>query len=553
MALWQEIEIEPRNKKILIAFAGTGLVIMGVGGIFALLMLLVRTPALSVLPASVYYQSLTGHGILMFVFWLSFIQTGFLIAAGTVLIKRKLWSYPLAWIAWAVMVLATILALAGILRGASITYSGAVPLAQQFSAAWLVYLSFLLLTFGMLLIVADFIMTILGAVKRKLSFSSWTQFLKDVPISTFAAISALLIVVPGLIASFKVFIPAFLWSLGIGDLDPNLYRLTWHIAFHIYHYIPALALVGVAYVLVELTAGAQSVYAKQVAKALFLLYPFFVPPTFIYHLLVDPNLSYNTKFIGSTLSLLVGVPTVLHMFVILGMLEVKMRRAGYGLFSWLKHLPWSNPAFGSMIMGMVTLFVGGLLAYTLIQAQLAPMLHNTFMVPAYIHPMAAGGANIMYMGALYYAMPALLGRQLWGMRIARFQPYLMGLSLLIMSAFGAGAGLAGVPRRYALLGDSTGSWGPLMNISLGIGGLLAFLAGIVFVLVMGMTAIAGKKANSLEEAVKGLESPPSPVKTNYNRTPVAMLPSSIFIVLILVFSLIAFNLIWGMPVRMEVR
>ena len=57
------------------------------------------------------------------------------------------------------------------------------------------------------------------------------------------------------------------------------------------------------------------------------------------------------------------------------------------------------------------------------------MFHNTFVIPAYIHPMAAGGANLMYMGALYYGVPVIMGRQLWGM------------------------GLAGVPRRYALLGE----------------------------------------------------------------------------------------------------
>ncbi|MBI4302043.1 MAG: cbb3-type cytochrome c oxidase subunit I [Chloroflexi bacterium] len=557
MALWQEIKIEPQDRRLLIAFGGSGLAIMAIGGLFALLMLLVRTPAFSMFSSNLYYQAITGHSLMMFIFWLGFIQTAFLIAAGTVLIQRRLASYKLAWTGWALMVLAALMALIGVLRGASVSYHALLPLSTQFPSTWQIYLSFLLLALGMSFVVVVFITTIIGAVERRGSLTSWAAFLQRIPIATFAAMAGLFIAIPGLIAAFKVFSPALILTLQgkpIDSLVSNLYRMNWHIVFHIYHYIPALALVGVAYILVEATTDAKSVYAKQVAKALFLLYPFFVPPTFIYHLLVDPNLTYTVKFVGSSLSLLVGVPTVLHMFIILGMLEARMRRAGYGFFSWFRHLPWGNPVFGSMIMGMVTLFVGGLLAYVLIQEQLAPTLHNTFVVPAYIHPMAAGGANIMYMGALYYGVPVLLGRRLWGLRMARIQPYLMGAALVIMSAFGAGAGLAGVPRRYASLGpEAPASWSTWMNLSLGVGGILAIIAGVSFILIMGMTIIAGKKVASVEEAIKGIGAPALPTKVAYGRTIVALIPSSVFIVGILVLTLIAFGHLWGLPIRFQVR
>lgn len=552
MALWQEIKIEPQDRRLLTAFGGTGLVIMSIGFIFAVLMILVRAPALSVLPSTVYYQALTGHGIMMFIFWMGFIQTAFLIAAGTILIKRRLWSYRLAWVGFGTMTLAALLAFTGVIQGANITYHTSIPLAKQYPAAWLIYLSFVVLALGMSLVVVDFIMTILGAVERRLSLESWAAFYKKIPVSSFAAIAGLFIAVPGLIAAIKVFGTAFLWTLGMAAIEPGAFRMHWHIVFHIYHYMPALALVGVSYVLVEATADAQSVYAKQVAKALFLLYPLFVPPTFIYHLLMDPNLPYSVKFMGTSLSLLVGVPTVLHTFIILGMLEARMRGAGYGFFGWLKHLPWGNPAFGSMIVGMVTLFLGGLLSYMLIQEQLAPMLHNTFAVPAYIHPMAAGGANITYMGALYYGAPVLLGRRLWGLKIATIQPYLMGGALIIMSIFGTGAGLAGVPRRYALLEvDAPAAWSTWLNLSLGVGGMLAFVAGITFVLIMAMTVLAGKKVATVEDVIKGMEPSPLPWKVVYNRTPVALIPASIFIVGIVLFTLVAFGRFWDMPLQMR--
>lgn len=550
MALWQNIQINPQDKRLLTAFIIAGLVVTGVGGIFALLMLLVRTPVLSVLSANLYYQALTGHGLFMFILWFSFMQTALLIVAGTLLIKQKLWSYPLAWVGFGFMVLAAVLALAGVLWGANITYHGAIPLAEQYSAAWLIYLSYIVLSLGMLIVVVDFLLTILGGVERKLSLNSWAAFFQKIPIASFAAISGLFIAIPGLIAALKTFIPAFLWTLGLSDIDPEIYRMNWHVAFHIYHYIPVLALVGVAYVLVETTAGARSVYAKQVAKALFLLYPFFVPPTFLYHLLADPNIPQNVKFAGTTMSLLVGTPTLLHMFIILGMLEVGMRRAGYGLFNWLKYLPWRNPAFSSMMMGMVTLFVGGLSSYLLLQEQLASMLHSTFAVPAYIHAMAAGGANMMYMGALYYGVPVVLGRQLWGLKLARIQPYLMGGALLWMSIFGMGAGLAGVPRRFASLGENVpASWSTWMNLSLGVGGVLALAAVMIFLLIMTMTALVGQKASSAEQAVKWLTSSPLPLKRTYNHTPVALIPPAAFILGIILLTVLAFNFLWSIPIH----
>lgn len=173
MDLLQSIELEPDDRRLLSAFAAVGLTVMSLGGIFALLMKLVRTPALSILPAETYYQALTGHGILMFIFWLGFVQTAFLIVAGSVLIRRRLWSYRLAWAGLGIMTLAAGLALAGVLRGANITYHAAIPLARQYESAWMIFLSFVLVAAGMLVLVFDFVMTMIGAVDRKGSLDAW--------------------------------------------------------------------------------------------------------------------------------------------------------------------------------------------------------------------------------------------------------------------------------------------------------------------------------------------------------------------------------------------
>ncbi len=559
MALLDQLKVDPRDKKLLLTFFITGISLLTIAGVLALLMVLARTPAITLGSSTLYYRALTGHSIFMFIFWLAFIQTGLLITAGTVLIGRSLWSLKLGWTGFGFMVAGVVSAAAGILMGAETSYTAFVPLAADYNGTPLIYSAFLLLTIGMMLIVINFIMTMVNAVENKRSFSSWAVFLRDIPISSFAAIAGLFIAVPGLILALKLYIPALLWSLGYYAYDPisviyyaNSYRLNWHVIFHIYHYIPALALVGVAYVLVELTADAKSVYSKHIAKALFLLYPFFVPPTFIYHLLVDPNIPEAIKSMGSILSLLVGTPTILHMFIIIGMLEARIRSAGHGILSWVKHLPWGNPAFGSMAMGLVTLGFAGVLAYVLIQEQLAPVLHNTFAVPAYIHPMAAGGANIIFMGAIYYGVTILTGRRLWGMAIARVQPYLMAGALILMSVFGFLGGLAGVPRRTASIiyaGEAPASWAPLMNMSLGVGGILAVVSGALFILVIGMTLLAGKKATTVEDLFHGMTPLVLPVQEVRRTTPAALITIAAFIVVIIVATLFGFLVLNLVPMR----
>ncbi|MCE7938327.1 hypothetical protein DCC79_13900 [bacterium] len=551
MDLLESIEIEADDRRLLGAFAVVGLATMSVGGLFALLMKLVRTPALSILPAETYYQALTGHGILMFIFWMGFVQTAFLVVAGSVLIRRRLWSYRLAWAGLGAMTLAAALALAGVLQGTNITYHAAIPLAAQYPGAWMIFLSFVILAAGMLLIVLDFALTVLGAVERKGDLDAWAALFRSLPVASFAALAGLFIAVPGLFAALRMFGLAWLWSIGRATVDPGMYRMDWHIVFHIYHYVPALTLVGVAYVLVELTADARSVYAKPLAKSLFLLYPVFVPPTFVYHLLADPSLPQQVKLAGTVLSLLVGVPTVLHTFIIVGMLEARMRQAGFDAAAGLRRLPWGNPAFGSLAVGLVTLFVGGLMAYALIQEQLAPMLHNTFLVPAYVHPIAAGGANITYMGALYYGIPMLLRRRLWGLRLARWQPYVMGAALIWMAIFGAAAGLAGVPRRYASVGlDAPAAWATWMNLALGVGAMVAIGAGIVFVGTMLMTAVAGEKVASPQAAVAGMGPLPPPVVRSSGWTLLALVPGTVFVVGVVVLTVLAFQRLWGMPVQL---
>lgn len=549
----EESQVDSGHRRLLSAFFATAIAALGLGGAMAVILVLVRTPAISFQNSRLFYQALTAHGLLTFVYWFIFFQTGLLIVAGTVLLKgRKLWSLRLAWAAFALMLAGLASSLIGVLSGAAVLYTAFPPLAQQFSGTPFIYLGFVLLAIGALLIEFDFIATILAAARdRGGGFEGWRKLVKEMHIATFAATAGMIMAVPGTLVSLKVNVPAFLWSMGWASMTAMDYRMTWALMFHVYHYIPAMVMIGVAYVLAEITTDAQSIYAKNVAKGLFLLYPFFVPPTFLYHLLVDPSIPANVRAIGSSLSLLVGTPSILHMFIILGMIEARMRSAGYSPFGWLRHLPWRNPAFASMAMGMLTMGLAGVFGYQLLQEQFSPLLHGTFAVPAYIHPMAAGGASLIFMGACYYGVTLLTRRQLWGLSLARWQPYLMTLGLVVLLIVGTLAGYRGVPRRTPNItygGAAPVAWTSLMNVAEGVGGTLMLVAGAMFIMIMVATPVLGQQATAVREMIKGMEPPPLRIEEAYRRSPVALLPGVTFLIIGLALTLVTFALMNSSPI-----
>src|SRR3970040_372057 len=247
--------------------------------------------------------------------------------------------------------------------------------------------------------------------------------------------------------------------------------------------------------------------------------------------MADPSITQGVKIIGSALSLLVWIPSLPHMFIVTGMMEARMRVAGHGLFGWIRHLPWMNPAFASLIMGMITFGIAGGLTAVLLQEQTASLLHGTFAVPAYIHPMVVGAASLIYMGIVYYGVSIGMKRDLWGPGMARIQPYLLSVALLVFAWAGTLAGYAGVPRRTADIsfgGAAPASWNTPMNVAMGVGGTLTLIAGVLFFVVIGVTMFAGKKllvSSELGNDLAMLEVTPT---RKFVYTPTALITGVIF-------------------------
>jgi hypothetical protein len=130
----------------------------------------------------------------------------------------------------------------------------------------------------------------------------------------------------------------------------------------------------------------------------------------------------------------------------------------------------------------------------------------------------------------------------------------LAVGLAVMTLGGLFALLMKLVRTPALEMLSTGvyyQWNAWLNLSLGIGAMLATVVGAVFVLVIGMTALAGERVATMEAAVADLMPTGLPEPTGNAWTPVALLPATAFIVGIVLLTVLAFSRLAGMAVQLH--
>ena len=239
-----------------------------------------------------------------------------------------------------------------------------------------------------------------------------------------------------------------------------------------------------------------SIFGDRFSKIIFTLYLVFVPPTSLYHMFLEPDLSPLVRALGSVLSLFISVPTIAVFLVIVASLEAHARaRGARGLFGWLRMLPWREPEMSAIGMAVVNLAFGGTLAFVLIQEKLAGLLSDTFFVPGYFHFLTIGTVSLTLLAALARMVPALTGRPLWAPRMVLALPYLVTAGIAVFGAAGTAAGLMGMPRRVldsAYDGAAPAIWAAASS-AIGLGavvmaiGLLAYVAALGWSLMRSST------------------------------------------------------------------
>ncbi|ATX65034.1 cbb3-type cytochrome c oxidase subunit I [Roseinatronobacter bogoriensis] len=472
------------DRLLLQAMSGISLLVL-LGGIAGGLgVALARAGWIDLLPEA-GYRLLTLHGVGIFFYWLFVVQGAILLALSAGEGGHALSARTLAWGGFVLVLSGMVLSLWAASGGTPLLYDGNPQLAAHEPELLAVFnAGYILLGLGLIALPAAGVATLLAAVRRTGALSAvgfalftWAGFLM---VSGFAMI--------------YVFLPGFLWALGLGVMPTN-HGTNWHIVFHNMHYLPLMATVIVWYVVMHDVVGVKSIFGARFSKLVFAAYLVFVPPTSLYHMFLEPDLPGAVRIAGSLLSLLVSVPTLTAFLIIVVSLEVHARaRGGRGLFGWIRMLPWREPAMAAAGFAVVNMAFGIVLAFVLIQAELAPLLSDTFFVPGYFHFFTLGTVSLSFLAALAIILPAVTGRGLVLPNLARFTPHLATLGLLAFGGAGVAAGYIGVPRRVIDAGYDDAAptlWAALMGW-VAAGGLVMALALVGFALSVAGALIGGR-------------------------------------------------------------
>jgi cytochrome c oxidase subunit 1 len=463
-----------------------------IGGISALLLLLTRWQVVHLLNAEWFYRVLTIHGMNMLIFFILFFEMAILYFASAVLLNSRMATPKIGWLAFALMVGGTAMIEWTMITGqADVLFTSYVPLR---ATSWY-YLGVILFAVGAILVTCIFFATLVIA-KREKTYSG------SVPLITFGAATAAIIAAITLLHGAAIYIPTYLWSLGLMNMDAQIYRLVWWGLGHSSQQINVAAMVSVWYLLGAFTIGAVVINEK-ISRTAFVLYVLFISMASAHHLLVDPGMGPTWKVWNTSYAMYLAVlASMIHGFTVPAGMEVGQRLRGLtkGLFEWLRRAPWGDPGFSSLIFSIIIFgFVGGITGVTFGTEQINIIAHNTLRIPGHFHATVVGGTALAFMGLTYYVIPLIFRKHVAFWPLAKIQPYLFAVGMLIFSTAMTFAGTFGVPRRHWDITFANAPFDiqftPAVDLLLGVmalGGIIAALGGAIYLIVTVWSVFFGK-------------------------------------------------------------
>ncbi len=468
-----------------------------IGGINALLVTLTRCPAVHLLPADKFYLLLTTHGINMLIFWIIFFEIAVLHFCSSTLLRCRIAMPKMAWVGFILMVAGAIINNVSVFSGnSSVMMTSYVPMPAE----PLFYLGLILFAVGALIGCFIFLGTLVVAKEEK-------TYEGSIPLVTFGALTACIIAVFTIAMGAVILIPTFMWSVGlISHIDAPMYRLLWWAFGHSSQQINVAAHVAVWYAIAAIVFGARPL-SEKVSRAAFFLYILFLQLASAHHILVDPGLSSTWKIFNTSYAMYLAVlASMIHGLTVPGSIEVAQRAKGLtkGLYEWLRKAPWGNPVFSGMFLSLIGFgFIGGISGVVMGTEQINIIIHNTIYVPGHFHATVVIGTTLAFMALTYFLIPVLFRRQVFLPGLAKWQPYIFGISMMVFTMVMMGAGTLGVERRHwdmaftdAAIGfDYPASAYALMGL-VSISGVGAVIGGGIFVLITVVSVFLGKRVES---------------------------------------------------------
>ncbi|MBF0213638.1 MAG: cbb3-type cytochrome c oxidase subunit I [Magnetococcales bacterium] len=481
-------------ESLMKAHAVFGVVYLLLGGFLGLLVALTRMPSLHILNAEDFYLALSIHGTAILIFWIIFFEMAVLYFASSTLLRSRPATPGIGWVGFLLMVIGSTLVMVAFFRGnSSVMFTSYVPMPAE----PIFYLGLILFAVGALIGCFIFLATLVVAKQEKTYDGS-------IPLVTFGALTATIIAIFTIASGAVILIPTWLWSLGfISHIDPLMYRTVWWALGHSSQQINVAAHVSIWYAIAAIIFGAKPM-SEKVSRTAFLLYILFLQLASAHHILADPGVSSTWKVFNTSYAMYLAVlASMVHGLTVPGCIEVAQRKKGFnnGLFEWLKKAPWANPVFSAMFISLIIFgFIGGITGVVMGTEQINLIIHNTIFVPGHFHATVAVGTTMAFMAITYFLIPVLFRRQLIWPNACKWQPYLFGGGMLILSLFLLGAGTLGVPRRHwdinfsdaALQFQFAGTAITMMGIA-GLGGFLAAMGGALFCLIAVGSLVFGKR------------------------------------------------------------
>ncbi len=528
-------KVDLSSEKLIRANAVAAVISLLLAVVAAILLVFTRYQPVHLLNAEWYYRLVTFHGLNALIFWIIFFEVAGLYLGSSVFLNVRFCAPKTGWVAFALMVAGLVMSNIVILMGkADVMLTSYTPL----KAHPLYYLGIILFAVGALIGVILFFGNLMIA-RRERTYGD------SLPLVTYGLMTAAIIAVITLASGALIYVPTFLWSLGlIENIDPAMYKLIWWGLGHSSQQINVAAMVSIWYMVSFLTVGGTSINEK-VSRTAFVLYILFICLASAHHLLTDPGVSSAWKVWNTSYAMYLAVlASMIHAFAVPSSYESAQRRWGYnkGMFEWLSKAPWGNPAFSSTILAIIGFgFIGGTTGVIFGMEQTNIIVHNTIAIPGHFKGTVVIGTTLTFMGITYYLIPLIFRRKIVGMGWAKWQPWLFFIGIALLSISMIVLGQLGVPRRHW---DSTFSGGPFTyNFNpavdffwalMMLGGSIAFISVLIWIGIVVVSVFFGPKVNGPQDMQLTMSPLAPPAKTHKGfEAPGTLLLTFIFLLVFL--------------------
>ena len=444
-----------------------------------------------------YYRGLTIHGVLNAIVFTTF----FAVALGNALIpyalKIKL-NTKIAWLSAILMFVGSIMAgIVMVMGEATVLYTFYPPL----KAHPLFYIGLTLLVVGSWVAFFNWIPMYLKwrreneGKKTPLSVvGMFTTFIVWLIATASVAVEILFMLLP--------------WSLGwVDEVNVMLARtLFWFFGHPLVYFWLLPAYVMYYSFMPKLADG--KLYSDMAGRLVFMLFVVFSVPVGTHHQYMDPAIGSQWKFVHAIFTFGVALPSLITAFTLAATLEYAGKKS---LFGWITNLPYFDKDkwfFSYLIAGLIIFIFGGISGIVNASYQMNTVVHNTAWVPGHFHLTVAGPVLLAFLGGSMYLINQFMGKPVkmkgWTLSV----PYIYTVGVAIFSWGMMRGGLIGMPRR-----TNTGAsyanpdsvlyqpdWMPYIDISV-IGGIIMFLAIVIFVVAFFATVFAKSEVEAEEPVV----------------------------------------------------